>query len=191
MTRRAFASATLVAALALSVLPGAAAAQDAAEPADDDKPDKSITGSIIQNPVDGIWYLTPVDGDPIELEFGPSWFNDLTAFFELFDSGTDGVVTIGGNVRDGMPNENASDTAKAAAEKDPKVRILTVGDQRREEGKPPWAGGPKGNIPPGQAKKDNGNVPPGQAKKDNGNIPPGQAKKDNGNIPPGQAKKDK
>jgi len=188
MVRRTFASASLVAALVFSALPGAAAAQDIAEPADDDKPVKSVTGTITKGD-DGIWYLTPDEAKPderIELNFGPSWFNDLDAFLELFESGTDGV-TIGGNLRDGMPNENASDVAKAAAAKDPKIRILTVNDQKRE-GKPPWAGGPKGNVPPGQAKKATGNIPPGQVKKAASKVETSGAAQEPGQ---GRGKKDK
>ena len=46
MTRRHLASAILAAALMLSVLPGAAAAQDTVEPADEDTSARSISGTI-------------------------------------------------------------------------------------------------------------------------------------------------
>jgi len=173
MTRRILAAVPLAAALVLSALP--AVAQEEVAPADEVEPSKTVTGTITEGE-DGVWYLTPDGGDAIELQFGPSWFHELTALFDLFDGQTD--VTIGGNLRDGMPNENASDRAKEVAAKEPRIRIKTVNDERRDQGKPPWAGGPKGNVPPGQAKKAAGNVPPGQAKKATGNVPPGQAKKD-------------
>ena len=179
MTRRHLAAATLVAALALSGLPGLAGAQDA-EPADEAASDKTVSGEL--SVVDGLWYVTPDGGEPIALRFGPSWFNDLYALFGL-SAGED--VTIGGNVRGGEPNENAADAAK-----DPVVRILTVDDQKRTKGKPPWAGGPKelGDAHPGfegwskgQAKKAQNatKVPPGQARKADPDawVPPGQARK--------------
>ncbi len=170
MTRMILAAVPLAAALALSALP--AAAQDEVTPADEVEPAKSVIGTLTEGE-DGAWYLMPEDGDPIELQFGPSWFHELTALFDLFDGQAD--VTIGGNLRDGMPNENASERAKEVAAKEPKIRIKTVNDERRDQGKPPWAGGPKGNVPPGQAKKAADNVPPGQAKKAAGNVPgPGQ-----------------
>lgn len=173
MTRRILASATLAGALALSVLPGATVAQDTAESADENTPDKSVTGTITE--VDGVWYVTPDGGEAIALSFGPSWFNDLYALFGL--SGDEAGVTVGGNLRDGMPDENASDAATEAAAKHPQIKVLTVNDQRRDKGKPPWAGGPTGKVPPGQAKKADGDVPYGQAKKADGKVPYGQAMK--------------
>ncbi len=86
MTRRILAAVPLAAALALSALP--AAAQDEVTPADEVEPSKSVTGTITEGE-DGVWYLTPEGGDPIELQFGPSWFHDLTALFDLFDGQTD------------------------------------------------------------------------------------------------------
>ena len=190
MTRRHLASATLVAALTLSVLPGAAAAQDTVEPADEDASARSISGTISYQ--EGVWYITPDQGDPIALSFGPAWFNDLGALFGFSDGDE---VTVEGNVRDGMPNETASDTAKDKAVKDPVVKI------KREKGKPPWTGGPKdvGEAHPGYEGWSNGQAekaekaPPGQAKRAEkaSKVPPGQAKKGatTRKVPPGQAKK--
>lgn len=142
MTKRSITSATLVAALALSGLAGATAAQDEVV---EDEPSASITGEL--SFIDGVWSLTPVDGEPIELSFGPSWFTDLEALFGV----SEGEVTVAGNVRDGMPNENASDVAKEKAAKPAVVKVRTVNDQKRAKGKPPWAGGPKvvGEAHPG------------------------------------------
>ncbi len=173
MTRRTFGSATLAAVLAISVLPGAAAAQDSADPVDENKPDKSVTGTITE--VDGAWYITPDGGEPIALSFGPAWFNDLYELFGL--SNDDGDVTIGGNLRDGMPNEHASDVAKEAAAKAPKIKVLAVNEQKREKGKPAWAGGPKDDMPPGQAKKAADDMPPGQAKKAGAQVSSGKPDK--------------
>ncbi|MEA2026929.1 MAG: hypothetical protein U9O18_09600 [Chloroflexota bacterium] len=143
MTRRTLASAALIASLATSGLAGAALAQDVAEPVDVEANPKTITGTIEM--VEGVWYLTPEGGDPIELSFGPSWFSDLGLLFP--DGIPVGDVTIGGNLRDGMPNENASETAMDHATKDPVFKM------KRAKGKPPWAGGPKneelGEMHPG------------------------------------------
>jgi len=147
MTRRTIASAALIASLATSGLAGAAFAQDVAEPVDVEANSKTITGTIEM--VEGVWYLTPEGGEPIELSFGPSWFSDLGLLFP--DGIPVGDVTIGGNLRDGMPNENASDTAMENAVS--KLKILTIDGEKRAKGKPPWAGGPKneglGEMHPG------------------------------------------
>lgn len=190
MRRRHFAATALVAALTLSLLPGAAMAQEAVAPSNEDVSDKSVSGIISET--DGVWYITPADSDPIALSFGPSWFNDLGALFGFY-VGDD--VTVEGNVRDGKPNENASDTAKDKAAKDPIVKI------KREKGKPLWTGGPKEvrEVHPGydgwskgQAAKAE-KASPGQAKKAEkaSKVPSGQAKKGatTRKVPPGQAKK--
>jgi hypothetical protein len=177
MTRRILTSATLVTALAFSALPAAAAAQDAVEPADETRADKSVTGTITE--LDGTWYVTPVGGDPIELSFGPSWFKDLSALFGLSDGDAD--ITIGGNLRDGMPNENASETAKEQAAKEPvlKIKIRTVNDHKRTKGKPVWAGGPKvvGEAHPGFEGWSKGQADKAPKPEKAAKVPPGQAKK--------------
>jgi hypothetical protein len=183
MTRRILASMTLVAALAFSVLPAAVAAQDAADPTDEDKPDKTLAGKVVSevNEDGQVVYSLDIAGyGLVRLNFGPSWFGGpLSPFYALVGT----TITIGGNVRDAMPNENASETARE--NKDPQVRVLTISDQKRTGGKPPWAGGPKdvGETHPGfegwsQSQADKEPKPDKAAKPDKvAKVPPGQAKK--------------
>ncbi len=146
-TRTIITTAAVSAALALGSLAGTVFAQDEVEPVDEAKPDKSVTGTFDkQTTEDGrVVYVLTTDEGVIELSYGPSWF--VGSLDDLI--GTD--VTIGGNLRDGMPNENASDTAMENAAS--KLKILTINGEKRAKGKPPWAGGPKneelGEMHPG------------------------------------------
>jgi len=135
----------MMAVLAVSGLAGAVAAQDELEPMDpveEPAAEKSTTGTVVLQEEDGrtVYYLDPGDdGDLIQLSYGPSWF-----WGELHPlNGLEGeVVTIGGQLRDGMPNENASATGKEHAAKAPAMRVRSIEGEKRK-GKPPWAGGPK------------------------------------------------
>ena len=155
MNKRAIAPASLIAALALSGIAGGASAQEPADPADSAATANSTTGTIVaivaSDDADGRpgYFLELEDGTLIELSFGPSWFwGDLNPLSLLV--GDD--VTVGGQLRDGEPNENASDTAKERAAHAPGIKVRTVnGLKLRDQGKPPWAGGPKvvGEVHPG------------------------------------------
>jgi len=116
-----------------------ASAQDS-EPADGPAPN-TVTGTIEMVDEDGqTRYQLRVGDQLLDLSFGPSWFNDLAALFEVEIRDGD-VVKIGGNVRSMSPNENASDTAKEKASQT--LKIKTFQDQQRPKGKPAWAGGPE------------------------------------------------
>ncbi|MFV2064303.1 MAG: hypothetical protein ACC726_12440 [Chloroflexota bacterium] len=151
MNKRSFASAPLVAALALSGIAAGATAQEPADSAGDSASVSSTTGTVVAvEDGDGLtgYFLQLEDGTLVELSFGPSWFwGELNPFAALVDS----VVTVGGQLRDGRPGENASGTAKEQAAKDPVVKVRTIDGSRRDKGKPPWAGGPKvvGEVHPG------------------------------------------
>jgi hypothetical protein len=150
--KRAIAPAALIAALVLSGIAGGASAQEPADPADTAATGGSTTGTIVAG-VDGdgqpTYFLRLEDGTLIELRFGPSWFwGDLDPLAGLLET----VVTVGGQLRDGAPNENASDTAKEKAAHAPGIKVRTVdGSRLHDHGKPPWAGGPKviGEVHPG------------------------------------------
>lgn len=157
MGTRAITAVSLTALLAVTVVAGATAA-DPAEPEAGGAPDRTVTGTVVMAETeDGriIYLLDSGDGEPIELRYGPSWFSgELNPLHALVGSS----ITVGGNLRDGWPNANASDTAREHAVKTPALRILTLDGERRAKGKPPWAGGPKavGEVHPGYAGWSNG-----------------------------------
>jgi hypothetical protein len=150
MQIRTITAAVVSAVLALSAMSSIAVAQDETEPTDDISVAGTQTG-VLESSVDEdgrtTWFLN-VDGTLVELQFGPSWFTDLAA---LFGVAPGDEVEIGGNLRDGMPNENASDVAQENAAHAPKLHVKTIGGQERPKGKPAWAGGPKvqGEAHPG------------------------------------------
>ncbi len=152
MTRRATAAATLVAALALSSLAAGAAAQEPLEPTDDSIAPKTTAGTIVvvENPDGTSTYYLDVDGPGadgplVKLSFGPAWFWDLSKVWD--GAVADGEeVEIVGNLRDGMPNENASPVAQAKAAKDPIIKINGITGAERPKGQPAWAGGPKKQL---------------------------------------------
>lgn len=149
MTRRIIGAAALSSALALSSIAGIATAQEPIEPAEppaDEVVASSMTsGTIVavENP-DGstTYYLQTEAGQLVELSFGPGWFwGPLSA---LWPEAVEGAsVEIGGNVRDGMPSDSASDVALEQAAKDPVLKVNALDGAKRAQGKPPWAGGPK------------------------------------------------
>jgi hypothetical protein len=162
MIKRAIGPGAMIAVLAVSGLAGAVAAQDELEPMDpveEPAAEKSTTGTVVLQEEDGrtVYYLDPGEGgDLIQLSYGPAWFwgalNPLDGL-----EGTE--VTIGGQLRDGMPNENASDTGKEHAAKAPAMRVRSIdGDKRK--GKPAWAGGPKvvGESHPGYKDRSEGDA---------------------------------
>ena len=151
MHRRTITAAGLSAVLALSGTATIAAAQEETQPVED-AATSSVTGmlqTVVGEDGRSTWYLD-VDGELIELQFGPSWFSDLAALFAVADGDE---VAIGGNLRDGRPDQNASDVAKENAAQAPRLRIKTIGGEERPKGKPAWAGGPKvvGEAHPGHA----------------------------------------
>ena len=190
MNKRLISAAPLSAVLALAGLAGAVAAVEPAEPEDESKPDKTTTGTVLMGETeDGrvVYLLDTGEGEPIELQYGPSWFGgEFSPLHALVGE----EITVGGNLRDGMPNENASDTAKENAAKAPVIRILTLDEQKRVKGKPPWAGGPKdvGEAHPGFDgwSKGQANKPekPGKPTKPEKPAKPAKPAK----VPPGQAK---
>ncbi len=139
MNKRSTSAAALGALLAIGTTAAMAAAQEP-DPVDESSAVAGTTGvlEIVTNE-DGqpVWYLN-VDGELIELSFGPAWFNDLTA---LFGAAEGDEVTVDGNVRTMSPNENASEVALEKAGQTLKVK--TVDGEGRDKGKPAWAGGPK------------------------------------------------
>jgi hypothetical protein len=154
MTRRIIGSALLSTALAVSSMAGLAAAQEPVEPADEAAPSTtSGTIEVVQNDDGSVVYsLQTEDGQSFELSFGPSWFwGPLSA---LWPEAVEGAsVEVGGNLRDGLPSEDASDVALEQAAKDPVLKVNTLNGAKRAQGKPPWAGGPKvqGPAHPGYA----------------------------------------
>ncbi len=152
MDRRVIATASLVAALSLGSLAVGASAQEPAEKADLAATSKSVTGLVTEGTnADGqtTYYLTPEGGEPIELSYGPAWLWGLASPLQQL-VGTE--VTVVGQLRDGVPNDNASEMAQAQADASPVLHVRSiVGLELRENGKPPWAGGPKvvGEAHPG------------------------------------------
>ena len=139
MDKRSTSVAALSALLAIGTTAAMAAAQEP-DPVDESSAVAGTTGVLeIMTNEDGqpVWYLN-VDGELIELSFGPAWFNDLTALFGV-DAGD--AVTVDGNVRSMSPNEHASEVALEKAGQTLKVK--TVDGEGRDKGKPAWAGGPK------------------------------------------------
>jgi hypothetical protein len=154
MTRRIIGSALLSTALAVSSMAGMVTAQEPVEPVDEVAP-STTSGTIVaeQNDDGSIVYsLQTEDGQLVQLSFGPSWFwGPLSA---LWPEAVEGAsVEIGGNLRDGLPSEDASDVALEQAAKDPVLKVDTLNGAKRAQGKPPWAGGPKvqGPAHPGYA----------------------------------------
>jgi hypothetical protein len=154
MTRRIIGSALLSTALAVSSMAGMVTAQEPVEPVDEVAP-STTSGTIVaeQNDDGSIVYsLQTEDGQLVQLSFGPSWFwGPLSA---LWPEAVEGAsVEIGGNLRDGLPSEDASDVALEQAAKDPVLKVDTLNGAKRAQGKPPWAGGPKvqGAAHPGYA----------------------------------------
>ena len=151
MKNRATASALLIATLAVSGLAGGTLAQEPSESADDAATSKSTTGTVVAvvDEDGNTGYFLDVDGTLVELSYGPSWFwgedNPLQALVGIADT------VIGGQLRDGAPNEHASDTAKENAAKAPALKVRSINGSERDKGKPPWAGGPKavGEAHPG------------------------------------------
>jgi hypothetical protein len=97
------------------------------------------------------YFLQLPDGTEVALSYGPSWFwgplNPLAALV-----GT--TVEVTGNVAADAPDEHASATGQEHAANKPKLHVKAVdGAALRENGKPPWAGGPKvvGEAHPGFA----------------------------------------
>jgi hypothetical protein len=144
MKRRTLTSASLSAAL---VLGGFGIVVTAQEPVDDLESQeevaeaRSTTGTIVAVEEDGrtVYYLDPGDGSElIMLSHGPSWFwGELNPL----DSLAGQEAEIGGQLRDGMPDEHASDPKEKAA-KAPKLKVQSINGEKRK-GKPAWAGGPK------------------------------------------------
>lgn len=164
MIRRASTAASLIAVLAVGGLVTTAVAKGEVVP-ENAQADARTTTGIVEGPeeVDGrMVYFLVVGEDRIELSFGPSWFwGALDPLHALAEAGTE--VSIGGNLQDGLPDENASDMAQEQAFKDSVIKVRTIDGSKREAGKPPWAGGPKvvGKPHPGyegwskgQAEKD-------------------------------------
>ncbi|MFO7534016.1 MAG: hypothetical protein R6W93_16310, partial [Candidatus Limnocylindrales bacterium] len=135
MTRRIIGSALLSTALAVSSMAGLAAAQEPVEPADEAAPSTtSGTIVVVQNDDGSVVYsLQTEDGQSFELSFGPSWFwGPLSA---LWPEAVEGAsVEIGGNLRDGLPNEGASDVALEQAAKDPVLKVNTLNGVKRAQG---------------------------------------------------------
>ena len=154
MAKRVIAAASLIAALSLSSLAAGAAAQEPAEESDPAATSKSVTGLVTEGTnADGqaAYYLTPEGGDPIELSYGPSWLRGEASPLDQLVGST---VTMVGQLRDGAPNDNASEMAQAQADATPMMHVRSVvGAELREQGRPPWAGGPKevGEAHPGFA----------------------------------------
>ena len=152
MTKRAIAGAMLIATLSLTSLAAGTAAQEPAEEADPAATSKSAVGVVsLGTSADGrtVYYLTPDGGDPIRLSFGPPWFWGEAS---PLDSMVGMTVTVIGQLRDGVPNENADEMALEQADAAPRMHVRSVdGTALREPGRPPWAGGPKevGEIHPG------------------------------------------
>jgi hypothetical protein len=99
-----------------------------------------------------VYSLQTEDGQLIQLSFGPSWF--WGPLSDLWPEAVEGAsVEIGGNLRDGLPSEDASDVALEQAPKDPVLKVDTLNGAKRAQGKPAWAGGPKvqGPAHPGYA----------------------------------------
>jgi hypothetical protein len=147
--RTRIAVAAMSACLASAGMLGAAAAQDDATAGA--KPDQSIVGTVqMVTAEDGriVYTLDTGEGEPIELGYGPSWFSGLLNPLHAL-VGTE--ITVEGNLRDGLPNENASDTAKENAVKAPQLKVRTIDGAKRDKGKPAWAGGPNvvGETHPG------------------------------------------
>ena len=142
MTARRIAPTTaLTAALAL----GALAVPVAAQPPDDAAaPERTSSGQVLTVTDESgktSYVLQLADGTQLALSFGPSWFwgplNPLEALV-----GT--TVEVTGNVAADGPDEHASATAQERAADKPKFKVKAVdGTPLREQGKPPWAGGPK------------------------------------------------
>jgi hypothetical protein len=152
MNKRAIAAASLIAALSLSSLAVGASAQEPADNADPSATSKTATGVV--SLVNDTYYLTPDEGESIELSYGPSWLWGAASPLQLLvDLGEE--VTLVGQIRDGAPNDNASETAQAqAADRMAVMHVrAVVGMELREKGRPPWAGGPKnedlGEVHPG------------------------------------------
>jgi hypothetical protein len=151
MHRRAITVASLTAVLALGGTGVTALAQDDAQEGPvTETAAGAFNGTIVtmEDEAGRTVYYLDLDGTLVELRFGPAWFLDLAALFGLADGDE---VEIGGHLRDGVPNENASDVAKERAARDPVLRIKSVGGETRPKGKPAWAGGPKvqGEAHPG------------------------------------------
>jgi hypothetical protein len=151
VNRRIITTASLSALLALGSLPGVIVAQDP-EPQDEPTDTRTTMGTIVAVVEDGrtVYYLDAGDGSElILLMYGPSWFwGPLNPLDGLVGQ----EITVGGQLRDGMPNEHASDTAKEQAAKTPKIKVRSIGGEKRK-GKPAWAGGPEavGESHPGHA----------------------------------------
>lgn len=85
--------------------------------------------------------------DGLVIDIGAEWYTSNTTADTDFDR--DGVTETISSEFDGLVGEEVTMTVETDGEEGD-VRAVN-GDQYREQGPPPWAGGPNGNGPPDQA----------------------------------------
>ena len=116
-------------------------AQSESDRGDENETVKTVTGTL-ENPSGDDYQLNGV-----AIDIGPEWYTSNTTADTDFDD--DGVTETISSEFDGLVGEEVTMTVETDGEEGD-VRAVN-GDQYREEGPPPWAGGPGGNGPPDHA----------------------------------------